>query len=98
VPTFERLPRFDREFRRLPRELRRAFLAMLPVFIAALRDRPPLFPPALRIKRVQGTTGVWEITFAADGRATFDYGDEIIHGEAHVRWRRVGDHSILADP
>jgi hypothetical protein len=23
VPTFERLPRFDREFRRLPRELQR---------------------------------------------------------------------------
>jgi hypothetical protein len=36
VPTFERLPRFDREFRRMPKELHRAFLAMLPVFIAAL--------------------------------------------------------------
>jgi len=56
LPTFERLARFDREFRRLPRELQRAFLAMLPVFIAALRDKPPSFPPALRVKRVQGAS------------------------------------------
>jgi hypothetical protein len=34
VPTFERLARFDREFRRLPRELQRAFLEMLPAFVA----------------------------------------------------------------
>jgi hypothetical protein len=41
VPTFERLARFDREFRRLPRELQRAFLDALPLFVAALRSRPP---------------------------------------------------------
>jgi len=41
VPTFERLARFDREFRRLPREQQRAFLAMLPVFSAALKENPP---------------------------------------------------------
>ncbi len=98
MPTFERLPRFDREFRRLPRELQRAFLTMLPVFIAALRERPPAFPPALRIKRVQGAVGIWEVTFAPDGRATFEYSEEIIASEAHVIWRRVGGHDVLADP
>lgn len=90
--------RFDREFRRLPRELQRAFLEMLRVFIAALRQKPPVFPPALRVKRVQGRTGVWEVTFAPDGRATFAYGTEVVAGEAHVIWRRVGDHGVLADP
>jgi hypothetical protein len=54
VPTFESLARFDREFRRLPRELQRAFLAALPVFIEALRSAPPAFPPALRVKRRVG--------------------------------------------
>jgi hypothetical protein len=98
VPTFERLPRFDREFRRLPRELQRAFLTMLPVFIAALREKPPSFPPALRIKRVQGGVGIWEITFAPDGRATFEYGEELVEGEAHVIWRRVGGHGVLGEP
>jgi hypothetical protein len=52
----------------------------------------------LRVKRVQGTTGIWEITFAPDGRATFEYSQEIIAGEAHVIWRRVGGHGILAEP
>ena len=98
MPTFERLARFDREFRRLPRELQRAFLAMLPVFVAALKEDPPVFPPALRVHRVQGTAGVWEITFAPDGRATFEYGAEVRAGEPHVIWRRVGTHAVLSQP
>jgi hypothetical protein len=98
VPTFERLARFDREFRRLSREQQRAFLAMLPVFIAALKENPPSFPPALRVHRVQGAIGVWEITFAPDGRATFEYGPEVLAHEPHVVWRRVGSHGVLIDP
>ncbi len=98
MPTFERLARFDREFRRLPREMQRAFLEMLPLFVAALKERPPTFPPALRVHRVQGSAGVWEISFAPDGRATFEYGGEIIGGEPHVIWRRVGTHSVLLEP
>jgi hypothetical protein len=98
VPTFERLARFDREFRRMPRELQRAFLAALPLFIDALRAKPPAFPPSLRVKRVQGADGVWEMTFASDGRATFAYGDERIAGESHVIWRRVGTHDVLSEP
>jgi hypothetical protein len=38
------------------------------------------------------------MTWAADGRATFEHGPEQIAGEAHVRWRRIGDHSIFAAP
>ena len=59
MPTFERGPRFDREFRRLSRELQRAFLDTLALFIAALRAKPPTFPPRLRVKRVTGTSEVW---------------------------------------
>lgn len=70
---------------------------MLPVFIAALRETPPSFPAALRVKRVQGTAAVWELTYAADGRATFSYGDEVVRGEPHVIWRRVGTHDVLVD-
>jgi hypothetical protein len=85
-PTFEQLACFDREFRRLSREQQRAFLAMLPLFIAALRASPPVFPSALRVYRVKGATGVWEITFAPDGRATFEYGSEVSAHEPHVVW------------
>jgi hypothetical protein len=71
---------------------------MLPIFIDALRSSPPAFPPALRVKRVQGADGVWEVTFSADGRATFAYGDQLQPGEPHVTWRRVGTHDVLSDP
>jgi hypothetical protein len=98
MPTFERGARFDRDFRRLPRDLQRAFLAALPAFVSGLREKPPRFSPALRVKRVQGQRGVWELSFAPDGRATFEYGAEVQPGSPHVTWRRIGDHSVLERP
>ena len=47
-------------------------------FIACLRSGR--FEPGLRVTRVQGYPGVWEMTWAADGRATFEYGQAIRHG------------------
>ena len=61
-----------------------------------LRDRQ--FNPVLRLKRVQGHDGVWELTFAPDGRATFEYGEEVIPGEPHIIWRRIGTHEIFERP
>lgn len=98
MPTFDRTARFAREYARLPRELREAFRQMLPLLVAALQTSPPLFPPGPRVRRVQGTDGVWEVTFAPDGRATFHYGDEIRAGDPHVVWRRVGTHDVLREP
>lgn len=54
--------------------------------------------PSLRVKRIQGAAGVWELTFAPDGRATFNYGPEVIEGEPHVQWRRIGTHDIFNRP
>ena len=71
---------------------------MLPLLIAALRADAPSFPPALRAKRVQGSEGIWEVTFAPDGRATFSYGNPVKAGQPHVIWRRVGTHQVLSDP
>lgn len=56
------------------------------------------FDPTLRVKRVQGTRDVWEISWAPDGRATFSYGPEVRTGQAQVIWRRVGTHRVLEDP
>jgi hypothetical protein len=82
----------------MSRELQVAFLGMLPLFIEALRAGPSSFPPGLRVNRVQGAEGVWEATFAPDGRATFAYGAEVRPGDAHAIWRRVGAHDVLSDP
>jgi hypothetical protein len=38
-------------------------------------------PPGLRVKPAESIDSVWEMTFAPDGRATFQYGEEICPGQ-----------------
>jgi hypothetical protein len=83
-PTYEASQRFLRELARLSDDQHDAFLSAKDELIAGLRERPPRFAPRLRIKRVKGSDDVWELTWAADGRATFRYGAQVITGEAHV--------------
>ena len=56
------------------------------------------FHPRLRVKGVQGHAGVWEMTWAEDGRATFHYGDEVRAGDPHIVWRRIGSPAIFRLP
>lgn len=56
------------------------------------------FRKGLRVKRVEGTANVYEVTFAANGRATWGYGDPVLEDEPHVVWRRVGSHSVFGKP
>lgn len=98
MPTFGRTRRFRREYVALSREQREAFKRALGAFIGAMRSKPPAFPRSLRVKGVQGHSGVYEMSFGDGGRATFEYGEEVRTGEAHVIWRRVGDHSIFSAP
>ena len=74
-----------------------AFLAAVQQFVEDLQ-RDHGFRKGLRVKGVQGATGIFEMTWAADGRATFEYGDEVTKGEPHVVWRRVGTHAIFKQP
>lgn len=97
TPTYELLPGFAREFARLPREQQRAFRAAVAKLVRALGDAGDP-PRSLRIKRVQGTTDVWELSYSGDGRATFRYRPERRAGETHVIWLRVGGHDILSRP
>jgi hypothetical protein len=96
-PTFEVRASFAREFARLSREQNRAFRRAVSKFVDALRDEGEL-PRSLRIKRVQGTRDVWEMSYSGDGRATFRYGTELKQGETHIEWLRVGGHEILSRP
>lgn len=85
-----------RDYARLTDVQVRAWVRMRRRFVAGLKARH--LDPALRVKRVQGHPGVWEITWAPDGRATFHYGDEVRPGDPHVVWRRIGTHEILKRP
>jgi hypothetical protein len=56
------------------------------------------FRSSLRIKGVQAAPGVFEMSWADDGRATWQYGPEVIVGQPHIIWRRIGGHDIFASP
>jgi hypothetical protein len=97
-PTFERSPRFRADQAQLTAaQLRRFQDKVRDLLIPALVKGEP-FPAGLRVKSVQGVPGVFEVTWAPDGRATFSYGPEVIPGQAHIIWRRIGTHDIFHTP
>lgn len=98
MPTRRVLPSFWRDWQSLTPQQQRRFLAALKQFIADLKKPEQGFHPGLRVKRMQGHPGVWEMSWALDGRATFQYGEEVQPGEAHIVWRRVGTHAIFRRP
>ncbi|MGH9217557.1 MAG: hypothetical protein ACRD0V_02285 [Acidimicrobiales bacterium] len=97
MPPFVWLARFGADFDRLTPAQQAAFLAAVAQFVEDLREGGQ-FRKGLRVNGVQGASGVFEMTWADDGRATFQYGDAVLEGEPHVIWRRVGTHDIFRQP
>ena len=97
MPTHDEFESFWRDFDRLTGQQQRAFLAARSAFVSDLRAGAH-FRPSLRVKRVHGHSGTWELTWAPDGRATFEYGPEVRSGDPHIIWRRIGSHEILDRP
>lgn len=97
MPTFERLPSFLRDFDALTSSQKAAFLRAVIMFAADLRSGKG-FRKSLRVKKMAGYDNVWELTWASDGRATFEYGVVVREGHRHIRWRRVGTHDIFKRP
>ncbi len=96
MPTFAQTDRFRRDFAKLTALQKAAFRVAAARFVADLRTGQ--FRAGLRVKGIQGADGVFEMTWAEDGRATFEYGSPVRAGETHVVWRRVGTHNIFAMP
>ncbi|MEV2255856.1 hypothetical protein AB0I94_35765 [Streptomyces sp. NPDC050147] len=98
MPTFETCPRFTADLQHLtPAQRRRFRRTVLDAFVPDLRTGRQ-FRPGLRIKGVRRAPGVYELTWAPDGRATWSYGGEKVAGLPHVVWHRIGTHSILDRP
>jgi hypothetical protein len=97
VPTYAWLARFRADFERLTPTQQSAFLTAVQQFVEDLQQGRA-FRKGLWVKGIQGATGIFEMTWAADGRATFEYGGVVTEGEPHVVWRRVGTHAIFKQP
>jgi len=99
MPTLELTSWFERDWRRLTGQQRDAFRKLVQeAFVPDVDtpDRP--FRPGLRVKGVTAHPGVFEMTWAPDGRAAFSYGEERVPGKAHVICRRIGAHAIFTPP
>lgn len=97
MPTYETLSHFLRDWKGLSTAQRAAFLVAVSQFVADLRTGTG-FRRGLRVKKMQGRDDVWEMTWAPDGRATFQYGTPVGEGEPHIVWRRIGTHDIFTRP
>jgi hypothetical protein len=97
VPAFERLASFLRDFDALSPSQKAAFLRAVLLFVADLRSGTG-FRKSLRAKKMAGYDNVRELTWAPNGRATFEYGVPVKEGHPHIRWRRVGTHDIFKRP
>ena len=97
MPTYAWLARFAKDFDSLSRQQQTAFLAAVTQFVEDLRAGRG-FRKGLRVKGVRGAGGIFEMTWSDDGRATFQFGEEIVEGEPHVVWRRIGTHAIFTEP
>ncbi len=96
MPTYDVLASFWRDWDDLARDEKQRSRRAVEKFVADLSAGS--FRPGLRIKGLEVTDGIFEMTWAPDGRATFEFGDELHAGEPHIIWRRVGGHDIFVEP
>ena len=97
MPTHEEAEAFWRDWAKLTPAQRNMFRASVAVFIADLRAGRG-FRRGLRVKKMSGHDAVWEMSWAPDGRATFEFGAQQQPGERHIVWRRIGTHDIFDRP
>src|SRR6266581_5845735 len=97
MPTYQALPRFVKDFDQLSESDKQRFREAVAKFVEDL-ERGKGFRPGLRVRGIQGAPGIFEMTWAPDGRATFEYGPEVKQGKPRVIWRRVGGHDVFGEP
>jgi hypothetical protein len=95
MARYVRTRRFEGDWQALTSEQRKAFVAALLNFDADLAGNE--FRPSLGVKAVQGASRAFEMSWAPDGRATFEYGDSA-SPERVVIWRRVASQEVFRRP
>jgi hypothetical protein len=100
---YARTPAFNGDWNRLSATEKDMFRDAVRRFRVAAEqiaiDPTARWPPALRVRDVEGAPGIWEMTWSfsgPDGRATWQWTQ--IYGERAILWRRIGRHNIFREP
>lgn len=91
MPAHKEADTFWRDWALLTQPRRQLFQQAIQKMTADLKVGKG-FRKGLRIKGVKGHPGIYEMTWADDGRATFSYGLSPHRGDTHIIWRRIGAH------
>ena len=97
MPTYAWFATFRKDFDSLSPAQQAEFLIAISHFVDDIEGGSG-FRKGLRVKGIQGANGIFEMTWANNGRATFEYGPTVNKGELHIIWRRIGTHSIFDRP
>lgn len=92
MPTHDETDEFWRDWRRLNAEQQGQFKAAVREFIDDLPGGR--FRASLGVKGFRSTRAVFEMRWAADGRALWMYGSPLEGSEPHIVWLRIGTHDI----
>lgn len=98
MPTYDATDRFRKDLELLDPADRARFHRAVQQFVEDLTSRSRGFRSGLRVKGVRGADGVFELSWAPDGRATFEFGHSLRGDDPHIIWRRVGTHDIFGRP
>jgi mRNA interferase RelE/StbE len=83
VDSYQFTRKFQKEYRRLPQEIQKAFDKKLSLLLTNGSH------PSLRVKQIQGTKDQWEGSITMNYRFTFEF------SENTVLFRTMGTHDIL---
>lgn len=97
MPTYDVDPQFWRDWATLTEAQHARFRTAVRQMIDDLRAHRR-FHPRLRVKGYQSQPGIFEMSWAKDGRALFRYGTSPHTGDAHIIWLRIGTHDIFRQP
>ncbi len=99
MPTYDTSTAFARSWEKLTPQQANRFRFQLEKFVEDLtameEGRRTAFRKGLRVKKLRGTSDVYEMSSDSDGRATFAVGDPIQEGKFHIVWLDIGGHDIL---
>lgn len=99
MPTYEAAESFFRDLSRLTAEQRLEWGVGLQKFIedvtAIETGQSTSFRAGLRVKPYKKAPGVFEMSWASDGRSLWKYGEPLAEDKRHVQWLRIGTHDIF---